>query len=325
MSIKLKFSDDDMRDPRIAQAVVELMTALSGPAGKAVGPVRRAVVAQSTFAEFEEALPERSQRFLSLLRKRRTLTVAEVVEALDLSGPKAVGGIIGAIARWAPNRGLTLPYEATRIRGQRAWRWTGGPEAAAPARTAAASPRASERPLQIPSATVATPGMTATSVPLAATQAAPLTASARVQSVPPAPAAPDRGAPNLDGLMAALPNTSRRFVELLREERRIEMPQLLSVLGLARAAAVQELLRPVRAMGPDFGFTSVFETGTNDAGDRVFLWPGTSLDATQVGDVSPLAVTPGSELVAPDEPAANVIPLRSAKQVAPGLMRRRRA
>ena len=46
-----------------------------------------------------------------------------LVEALGLPGPKAVGGITGAIGRWGPARGVTLPYEAITLAGERAWRW----------------------------------------------------------------------------------------------------------------------------------------------------------------------------------------------------------
>lgn len=299
-----------MRDPRVAGAIVDLVNALARvyatetSATARVAAARGAAARPTTFAEFEEALPVRSQRFIELLRAHGTLRVQEVVDLLGLDSPKAVGGITGAIARWAPERGLQLPYESTRIRGQRAWRWLGAPAAPAPAQ--ASMPllgrAAPEEPApQEPQAAAAEP---------AATRA-------------PATPATEQNA-NLEGLLEALPDRSRRFVELLQERGVVDMATLLSDLGLNRAAAVQELLRPIREMAADFGFTNVFETTSNEVGGRVFHWPGTRSEPTNVaplpvgGRARPRRAAVGAE--------GEVIPFEEprAQQVAPGLMRRRR-
>ncbi len=314
MSIKVTIPDEDMKDPRIARAIVDLMNALGRAfAAGAIStsrpaPARRAEARPTTFAEFEEALPARSKRFIELLRERGTLRVQEVVDLLKLSSPKAVGGITGAIARWAPQRGLQLPYESTRIRGERAWRWLGGPATSAPIQPVGRTRSATAaRPKPAPQKPRPKPAPEPAPTPVARE-----------------PEVPDL-APNLEGLLAALPDRSRRFVELLRDRHVVDMAGVLGELGLTRAAAVQDLLRPVRAMAAEFGFTDVFETTSNDTGGRVFLWPGTKVDVP--AKVASLPVNASRGHRSPGDSAeGEVIPFEEprAQQVAPGLMRRRR-
>jgi len=131
---------------------------------------------------------------------------------------------------------------------------------------------------------------------------------------------------DFDGLLGALPDLSRRFLELLATQRRIAMPRLLEELKLARAAAVQELLRPIRTMAGDYGLTDVYETATNDAGDRVFLWPGTPAEEAPT-NVAPMPTGERrtTSRAGSETGSASVIPFEDrAQQVAPGLMRRRR-
>ncbi len=86
--------------------------------------VKPAVVV--SYDDFYAGLPPRSQAFLDMVRDRGVARVGEVVTALSLTGPKAVGGITGAIGRWGPARGVELPYEAITLAGERAWRWIAG-------------------------------------------------------------------------------------------------------------------------------------------------------------------------------------------------------
>jgi len=72
-------------------------------------------------------LPERSQLFLSLLENERTLTMTQAMKGLGVTVPKAMGGITGSIARWAPTRKVELPYRPTKISGERGWEWLGKP------------------------------------------------------------------------------------------------------------------------------------------------------------------------------------------------------
>lgn len=75
---------------------------------------------------YVSTLPEKSQRFVGLLEARGRLTVDEVVRALDLDTPKALGGLTGAMARWAPRQGVTLPFTKKQNgNGERYWEWVG--------------------------------------------------------------------------------------------------------------------------------------------------------------------------------------------------------
>lgn len=85
---------------------------------------------QRRYDDFKASLPEKGQQFLTLLKVRGTVTISEVVDKLSLNAPKAVGGITGTIGRWAPVRGVPLPYEETEVDGEKAWRWIGVAETA---------------------------------------------------------------------------------------------------------------------------------------------------------------------------------------------------
>jgi hypothetical protein len=75
---------------------------------------------------YVSTLPEKSQRFVGLLEARGRLTVEEVVRALELDTPKALGGLTGAMARWAPRQGVTLPFTKKQNgNGERYWEWVG--------------------------------------------------------------------------------------------------------------------------------------------------------------------------------------------------------
>lgn len=74
-------------------------------------------------------VPEATRTFVQLLEEKGELTVDEAVEALGLASPKAMGGLTGAMKRWAPQRGITLPFERRQAAdGSRYWVWLGLPE-----------------------------------------------------------------------------------------------------------------------------------------------------------------------------------------------------
>jgi hypothetical protein len=149
MSINLTVPTELLTRPEVAQAVTALINALAGretrtatapaaatttPRVEAPAPAPAPAPTPASAApakpdrslsydDFYAGLPARSQAFLDLVRDRGVVRVGEVVEALGLPGPKAVGGITGAIGRWGPARGVTLPYEAITLAGERAWRW----------------------------------------------------------------------------------------------------------------------------------------------------------------------------------------------------------
>ena len=76
-------------------------------------------------AYFKE-LPLNSQRFLDLLKEKGRLTLPEAVVQLQLDNPKAMGGLTGAMARWAPKQGVKVPYDTLQdTNGTRYWVWKG--------------------------------------------------------------------------------------------------------------------------------------------------------------------------------------------------------
>jgi hypothetical protein len=100
------------------------------PARATRGGARRGggqtTVGDENWQKYLEALPETSRRFLSLLEEKGTMTVGEAVDALGLDSPKAMGGLTGAMRRWAPRQNVELPFEAGQnAEGQRYWKWTG--------------------------------------------------------------------------------------------------------------------------------------------------------------------------------------------------------
>ncbi|MCB9535773.1 MAG: hypothetical protein H6704_05865 [Myxococcales bacterium] len=161
MSIKLDIHLDALRDPTVAQALADLMTALgrgaatqpaAAPAPKASAPeappaaapkapkAAKAAAAATKdrrlpgdaaerYTRFVAGLPERSQRFLELVEQRGLLRMGEAMEILGVDIPKAMGGITGSIGRWAPERGVEVPYETLSVDGERAWKWVGKPAA----------------------------------------------------------------------------------------------------------------------------------------------------------------------------------------------------
>jgi len=73
-------------------------------------------------------LPERAFCFIKTLYQRREMTLAETLEVLDLSTPKALSGITGSIGRWAPVRGVAVPFERVKQGNSlHSYRWIGFP------------------------------------------------------------------------------------------------------------------------------------------------------------------------------------------------------
>lgn len=83
-------------------------------------------VTREAFNAYKEGLPESSQRFLELLEQRGQLTVTQAVDLLGLDHAKAMGGLTGSMRRWAPSKGVPVPFDAIEIDGKRAWRWRPG-------------------------------------------------------------------------------------------------------------------------------------------------------------------------------------------------------
>ncbi len=262
MTVTLSLDLEHLQNPAVAQALRRLVmqlaevhrpAAIEAPARAIVAAPAARTEARATpstsYAEFEAGLNGRTRRFLQLLRERGTLTLREVMSSLDIDSPKAVGGITGAIGRWAPVRGLALPYEVIDIGGERAWRWTGPAEVVTDEPVAAKASRTTRAP-------------------------SAATAARRAVAVQ-APAAPPDPEALRGQLVASLSDQPRRFMELLRDKRRATVAEVLDHLGLARARGLSPVVEAVNAAAKKLGLELAYDTSVSATGDRVFLWPGT--------------------------------------------------
>ncbi len=69
-------------------------------------------------------LPEKSREFLDLLKEKKRLTIDEAVVALGYTSAKSMGGLTGAMNRWAPSYGVSLPFITTHDAQNRSiWEW----------------------------------------------------------------------------------------------------------------------------------------------------------------------------------------------------------
>ena len=82
-----------------------------------------------------------------------------------------------------------------------------------------------------------------------------------------------------------LPAQSRRFMEILRDKRRLSMPEVLKTFGLARAKAVGGIIEPVNRMAGEYGIDKAFESSSTETGERLWLWPGTADEDTEASAV----------------------------------------
>ena len=104
---------------------VKVKTPRPAPVRRPPVPKVKPVPEVMDFPEFEASLPTNSRKFIALVRSKGIVRVADVIEHLELDTPKAVGGITGAISRWAPLRGVVVPYDTLYHNGERIWRWHG--------------------------------------------------------------------------------------------------------------------------------------------------------------------------------------------------------
>ncbi len=194
------------------------------------------------YHDFVSNLPERSQQFISLVREKGTLTISDAMEALGLTVPKAMGGITGSIGRWAPVRGIPVPYEAITVDGERAWKWLGAPGEG----EEGASPKA-EAP-----AGVTTEG----SAPEGAKQAE--AEKARQEAV--------------DAIIEALPDRQSLFVRTLRQREMMTMQEVLDTFSLAKARAVSGIVDPILAAFRDADVEPPFVATFAPTGDKAWVW-----------------------------------------------------
>ncbi|MCB9530017.1 MAG: hypothetical protein H6701_16800 [Myxococcales bacterium] len=213
--------------------------------------------AAGRFREFVANLPERSQRFIELVRERGKLTINEAMDALGIDVPKAMGGITGSIGRWAPVRGVPIPYKATTIEGERAWEWVGGPGTG----KAGGSPKA-EAPAGVTPSAAAPEG--------AKQQPVQKTEVKNEQSIAPDPA-------KVDALIEALPERSALFLRTLRQRGVLTMPEVLERFSLAKARAVGGIIDPIQRAAEQIGMEVPFIATFAPTGDKAWLWPGNDI------------------------------------------------
>lgn len=334
--ITISFELTALEDPKVAQAAASLMLALGKqggpvpvveasapqPAAPAPAPApakaqpkpaakaaaapkpkpkpQRRKPAPSTGDPLQDLLavvPERSRTFIDLVRTRGVLSIDEAMSELGISVPKAMGGITGSIGRWAPARGLTIPYEATMTEdGRRAWRWVGfeqqqsgkAPRARKSSKAGGRGKKSSGRGKR---SKESSEGGSTGSPPreVAAVDAGTSKPSGAVEAA------------RVEALLEAVPDSSRRFMEVLREKGRLSMPEVLEIFGLARAKAVGGILEPLLRVAREHGIERPFESDATATGEKIYLWPGQVLEASTPRQV---AAAPAVE----DKPAASELP-----------------
>ncbi len=262
MSVSIRIPLAAVADPAVAAAVEALFAALGATsrAGEAVGAPAAPPVAASTarpapldpdtearWARFLGALPPRSQRFLELVESRGIVGIAEAMSVLDVGQGKAMGGVTGSIARWAPEYDVTVPFEAVRgPDGKRAWRWIGlGREPAPP------MPVRKQRRRRAPSA------------------------GRRVAPVAPPPveraAAPDPSE-RIAALKADLEGPAASFLTLLEARGVLSQGEALAHFGLARAQGLRAALGPIEEAAERHGLSDLLTTDVTPTGDRSWRW-----------------------------------------------------
>jgi hypothetical protein len=264
--------------PPAAKPAPEVVTAPAAkpapaPAAKPeAAPAPAPVVAAATDAEpslgdryhaFVRNLPPRSQEFLKLVEERGTVTISEVMRALGLHLPKAMGGITGSIGRWAPVKRVPLPYEQLEKDGERAWRWVGIAGVTRGAHVPPPKPKSAPAIVAAPVAPAPEPKVEPKVEPKAR-KAAPV--------APPAPVIVSTS--KEDRFIAALPDNSRQFMARLQEEHKLLMADALKMFSLNRPKALGGILEPIKRIARDHGVEVPFEVATDGEGNRVWYWPG---------------------------------------------------
>jgi hypothetical protein len=74
--------------------------------------------------------------------------------------------------------------------------------------------------------------------------------------------------------MAALPDRSRRFLELLEQRKTLSTDEMIDVLGLEGPRTVGGVIGGIRRWAPLHGITPPFDAREDEQGNRVFHWTG---------------------------------------------------
>lgn len=268
MSVQVSVPLSALADSRVAHALNHLLSVLAGAeSGAGTGPAIAPMAAvaagprpdsDARYSAFMEALPERSREFLALVESKGVLTIGEAMEALDVHVGKAMGGITGSIARWAPEHDVTVPFEAIKSpNGKRAWRWIGYDRRPAPP-----VPVRARRRRRAPSKT------------------------AKVASDPPSIGE------RVTRLKAALPPDSAQFIDLLEDRGALSQAEVLAHFGLARAQGLSRILSPLGAIAAKLDLAGLVETEVSATGDRGWRWGLRAPSVTSTSNTAPSAQGP---------------------------------
>lgn len=316
MAIRLEIGLEQLSAPGVAEALARLVGALQGdpqansviaaqpqvqapvappaqapapapaPAAPPPRPARKpAPELQGSeterYAAFMAKLPERSRNFIELVRTRKLLKISDAMRELGLTAPKAMGGLTGSIGRWAPIRGVKIPYETTTADGERAWRWLGAPgeiPAAAPSAPAGYTPTglpAAVPPVAVvesdPPAPVKAPKPAKASKSAKAAKPEPVEPAPAPVEPAPAPAPAKSDAPSLRDF-AELPEKSQQFITLVAARGLITRKDALEALGLRRPKELGGVTEPIMRLCRDKGIERPYLAGRRN-GKRVWLWP----------------------------------------------------
>lgn len=333
MSIKVTVPRSRLSERPVAEAMARLLLALGQTGAEVAAPRPRVrpkaapaaptAPAGPSLLEFVEGMPSNTRRFMQLLQRHGRVTVSEVVAFLGLSTPKAVGGITGAIARWAPVRGLAMPFEAIKLDGERAWRWIAtdapdlgdpGPGVQAATPPAAAKPAPTKpthtKPAQAkpqaakpakPQAAKAQPAKA--KKPQAAKPAKSQAAKAKPQAAKPAPveAPAPSAAEVLATLRSELDGKALSLLELVQAEGQVHINDACTALGLNKGSAVARFAREINAAGKVLGVPEVVVQSATATGGRLYGWYTADLSTPAPRYPTPPGMTP---VVAPSRPGS---------------------
>lgn len=185
------------------------------------------------YEAFKANLKTQPRAFLDLLETNKTVTIQEAMDALEISAPKKIGGITGSISRWAPLRGIRVPFMPTMVGDEKAWVWI-GVEGEVPVISQGTPSRAP------------TPAPEVTPVDPTETEA-------------------------FKALLSDLPAQSRQFMELLAERGQLTMKEVLSHFGLAKAKSVGGIIEPITRISKEKGLEAAFIADLDEKGDRIWL------------------------------------------------------
>lgn len=93
------------------------------------------------------------------------------------------------------------------------------------------------------------------------------------KTAPKATAAPETIS-DLPGLIAAVSDSSRTFLDILEKKKQLTMTEAMKELGLTEKKAVGGVVGGISRKAQKYGLFSPFRSGKTDDGDRLWKWTG---------------------------------------------------